>query len=298
MNEPLVAIIVLCWNGKKDTLECLESLRKLRYPNYRTILVDNGSTDGTSAAVRDSFPEAEVIETRRNVGFAAGNNVGINHALERGADAVFLLNNDTTVDPDLLTSLVTSLYRSPDIGAVNPTIYYYDQPSVIWSAGGTLDWQTGIAYQRHVDEVDIGQLRAEEEVDYGVGAALLMRREAAEAVGLLDPSFFLYYEETDWCSRARDAGYKTIFVPSGKVWHKVSQSMNGRSATQLYYCCRNRLLFMSKRGTGSMRLLRIAVGDFGRMSAAMALRGERREGLAVARAVLDFYLDRLGEAKL
>lgn len=294
----MVAIIVLCWNGKEDTIECLKSLKSVNYPRYQTIVVDNGSMDGTAAAVRLGFPEVEVIQTGENLGFAAGNNVGIRYALDKGADAVLLLNNDTTIDPNFLRILVESLYRERDIGAVNPTIYYYSHPAVVWSAGGTLDWQTGVAYQRHINELDLGQFRSEEEVDYGVGAALLIRREAIEAAGQLDPSFFLYYEETEWCCRARDAGYKTLYIPAAKIWHKVSQSMNNRNATQLYYFCRNRLLFLNKRGVKPSRLLRIALSDFGRMAAAKAVRGERKESLAVVRAVVDFYLERLGRAEL
>jgi hypothetical protein len=294
VREPAVTVIILAWNGVDDTLECLESLRGIDYTDYRTMVVDNGSADGTADAVRSSFPEVEVIETGETLGFAGGNNVGIRRALEAGADAVLLLNNDTTVHPGFLSAMIQALYWKPDIGAVNPVIYYYDDPNIIWSAGGAVDARTGIAYQRHIDETDSGQITAEEDIDYGVGAALLMRREAIEAAGLLDPSFFLYYEETDWCCRARDAGYRTVLAPKAKAWHKVSRGLDGRSAAQLYYFCRNRLYFMSKRRAGRGRLVRIALGDFCRMSAAMALRGDRKSSRAVIRAIVDFYLGRMG----
>ncbi|MEN6371575.1 MAG: glycosyltransferase family 2 protein [Armatimonadota bacterium] len=292
---PKVAIIVLAWNGRDDTLECLKSLEDIDYPDFRVILVDNGSTDGTAEAVRSAFPDVEVIETGQNLGFAGGNNTGIRHALDSGADAVLLLNNDTVVAPEFLSSLVQVLYRSDDIAAVNPLIYYYDQPDVVWSAGGEIDRRTGIAYQRYVDIKDAGQFKGVTAVDYGVGAALLICREALEKVGLLDPDYFLYYEESDWCFRAKDAGYKTIFTPESKIWHKVSRGFEGRSAAQLYYFCRNRLYFLKKRRMKNSRLLRIALVDFGRMAASMAVRGHVKSSHAVLRGVVDFYLGRMGK---
>ena len=295
MNDPQVAIIVLCWNGVSDTLECLRSLRGVDYPDLRVIVVDNGSTDDTFDAVSDQFPEVELIQTGENLGFAGGNNVGILHAIETGADAVLLLNNDTVVDANFLRPLVDTLYQSEAIGATNPTIYYYDEPKVIWAAGGRLDWITGVAYQRHLNEVDLGQLKEPEEIDYGVGTALLIKREAIEATGLLDPNFYLYYEETDWCCRARDAGYSTVLVPSSKIWHKISKSIGEGNPRQAYYFSRNRLLFLSKRGSGGIRMAGVMAG-YARMAAAMAVRGEGRRSYATMKGVFDFCCHHYGRA--
>jgi GT2 family glycosyltransferase len=296
MSEPSVAIIILNWNGKDDTLECLKSLESVIYSNYRTILVDNGSTDGSVQAIREAFPDVQLIETGKNLGFAAGNNVGIKVALDEGFDAILLLNNDTTIDPQFLTVLVIELCQSPDIGATNSAIYYYDEPQMIWSAGGTIDWKTGISYQRHINETDHRQLERAD-VDYGVGASILMRREAVLSVGMLDPDFFLYYEETDWCCRARDAGFSTVLAPRSKIYHKVSRSMEGRSCTQLYYFTRNRLHFLKKRGWGRSKLLRLAIFHFGRMALAKVLRGDIKSARTVVRAVSDFYRGRMGRLR-
>lgn len=295
MNRPRVAIIILCWNGKNDTIECLKSLCDVDYPNFETIVVDNASTDGTAEDVKLSFPDVEVIKNDCNLGFAGGNNVGIVFALEKGFDAVLLLNNDTIVDPKFLSELVDVLYKSPHIGATNPVIYYYDDPSVIWSAGGYVDAKTGIAHQNHINEVDTGILR-EEIIGYGVGAAILIKREAIEMAGVLDESFFLYYEETEWCYRASDVGFKTVLVPSSKVLHKVSRSFNGDSAIQLYYLSRNRLLFLYRRGKSKVNLLGIAIGEFFRMSASMFARKKPKLGMAVLKGVFDFYRSHLGRA--
>jgi len=293
VSNPRVVVIVLCWNGVEDTLECLASLRAVDYPGFRTIVVDNGSSDGTPAIVRSSFPGVELIETGENLGFAGGNNVGICRAMDGAADAVLLLNNDTTVAPDFLSELVEAMYRSDRVAAANPTIYYYDEPDVIWAAGGAVDLRTGVASQRCIGETDSAERADEEEVDYCVGTAILMRREAVETVGLLDPAYFLYYEETDWCFRARDAGYRCIYVPTARVWHKISRGFDGNAAAQLYYFCRNRLLFLRRRGAGWGRLMR-ATGDLARMSAAMALRGDRVRSRAVLNGLADFHRGRFG----
>lgn len=298
MNTPLVGIIVLSWNHKGDALECLNSLQEINYPNYRVILVDNASTDDTVDAVRAQFPAVEVIVNDCNLGYAGGNNVGIKYALDSGIEAILLLNDDTIVDPSFVTILTDALYRSPDIGAVNPTIYYYDEPNTIWSAGGSVDISTGIAHQRRVDEVDDGRPLPECDVEYGVGAAILIKREAMEKTGPLDPDFFVYYEESDWCFRAKEAGFRTIYVPSAKIWHKVSRSMVGNRSTLDYYYCRNRLLFLKKRGMGKIKLFKIATLDFGRMSASSALRGRFWQSRLVARGVLDFYRGRVGKVNL
>jgi len=128
---PLVFIIVLNWNGKDDTLECLGSLQQLDYPNFETVVVDNGSTDGSEDVIRSAFPSVNFIQTGRNLGYAGGNNVGIKHALSHGADYVWLLNNDTTVDPNALTALVETAQADPKIAVVGSKIFYYDQPDVI-----------------------------------------------------------------------------------------------------------------------------------------------------------------------
>lgn len=298
MSNPLVAIVVLSWNGKEDTLECLKSLQDVQYPNFKTILVDNGSTDGTREAVRSEYPAVDIVDNGENIGVAEGNNAGLKRALEIGADAMLLLNNDTTLDPPFLTHLVESLYQSPDIAGTNPIIYYYDEPDVIWSAGGDIDEKTGIVYQRELNEKDTGQLKREINIDYGISAALLIRREALEKVGMMDPAYFIYYDETDWCMRARRAGYRIVLVPEAKIWHKVSKVMNQNSAAQLYYFCRNRLLFMSKHCAGRPQLLKTATLEFGRMSASFARKKQMKQSRAVRKAIVDFYRGRFGKARL
>lgn len=225
--EPYVYIIVLNWNGLPDTLACLRSLSNIRYENYRVCVVDNASTDASVATIRSEFPQVEIIENERNLRFAEGNNVGIRHALAQGAVYVLLLNNDTTVDPGLLQALVPAAEAETEVGMVGPKIYYFDQPDLIWSAGGEISFWKGKIHHRGLRQKDSEKFDRVAEVDYLTACALLVKRAVIERVGLLDPEYYIYVEDADWCERARRAGFKLLYVPGARVWHKVSASSGG-----------------------------------------------------------------------
>ena len=219
---PSVGIIILNWNGRGDTLACIESLSRLDYPACRTAMVDNGSTDGSVAAVATRFPEVTLIENGRNLGYAGGNNVGLRWAMAEGLDYALLLNNDTEVAPDLLRRLVTAAEADTNCGAVGPTIYYWASPERIWSAGGQVNWRNGSTRMMHLNEADTGQLGPSPwRADFVTGCALLIKRTALERVGLLDERFFAYYEETEWCARAGREGLSILQVPEAHLWHKI-----------------------------------------------------------------------------
>lgn len=241
---PRVLIVILCHNGFDDTRACLESLRTQRYSHTDLLIVDNASQDGTPEQVRASFPEATVIETGANLGFAEGNNVGLRYAVEHGYEYVLLLNNDTEVNPDFLSELVAICEADQTIGIVGPKIYYYDRPRMIWSAGGGIDWARGSSYMRGIDSLDHGQYDTPAEVDFVTGCALLVRRTAFEQAGMLDPRFWMYYEETEWCVRVRRSGWRIVYVPGSRLWHKIRPARQAQSARIVYYMTRNRLLFL------------------------------------------------------
>jgi hypothetical protein len=241
---PHVALIILSWNGKALTLACLASLAKLDYANHSLIVVDNGSTDGTVEAVRQGYPGVTLIENGANLGFAEGNNVGIRDAMERRAEYILLLNNDTEVAPDFLSVLVNAAERI-GAGVYGPKIYYHAEPERIWCAGNT--W-TGTGFVQVGDgEPDGPAFGAEKETDYIIGCALFAPAQMFREIGLLDPIFFLTYEETDWCYRARRANYRCMVVPQSRIWHKVAMSMGGQgSPLQEYYYTRNLLLWAER----------------------------------------------------
>lgn len=226
---PRVAVVVLTWNGKALTLACVESLLSLEYDAADIIVVDNGSTDGTAEAVRRTYGDrVTIVENPGNLGFSRGNNIGIRRALERGADLVLLLNNDTTVDPALVRCLVGVIRSADEIGIVGPKIYYASPPDRIWFAGGEISLGRGVSRHIGIREKDRGQHDAVRDVHYVTGCALMAKREVFDAIGDLDPVFAAYYEDADFCMRARRAGFRVVYVPSGKVWHKISASTGGQ----------------------------------------------------------------------
>jgi len=222
-----VAVIVVNWNGRDDTLECLSSVGKVAGTGLSVIVVDNGSTDGSAQAIRERFPAVTLIETGRNLRFAGGNNTGIRLALEQGADAVILLNNDTVVQPDLADVLTTRLRSDPGIGMVSPKICYYQRPQIIWFAGARIRFWRGTMEHIGIRETDRGQFNVTRESDYATGCCVMVSRTVLEAVGLLDESYFMYAEDTDWSIRARRSGYRVVYEPGTTVLHKISASAGG-----------------------------------------------------------------------
>jgi GT2 family glycosyltransferase len=243
--EPLIAVVILNTNRRADTLECLASLAQGSYQRLRTIVLDCMSSDGSAEAVASAFPDVRVVRLSQNRGYAGNNNVGIRIAIEQEADWVLVLNEDTILAPDCLERLVEAAEGHRRIGIVGPTVYHHDEPHVIQSGGGRLGpyWQS-----IHVakNEADRGQLSGLQRVEWISGCAIMVRREAIEEAGMLDESFFVYWEETEWCVRIRKAGWSVVQQPLAKIWHKGVQR-NYRPAPRVtYYLTRNRFLLLSK----------------------------------------------------
>lgn len=247
---PKVVIIILNWNGKQDSLKCLYSLRQLKYPNYEVLFVDNGSHDDSVACVSQAFSEVQIIENNTNLGFAEGNNVGIRRALEKKADYVFLLNNDTTVDSYLLNHLITAGEDYPESGILGPKVYYLERPNYLYSAGAKITFRDFVVTPRGYNQQDQGQFDDMTEVDFIIGCGLLIKRQVIEEIGLLDPVYFAYFEDVDWCVRARARGYKIIYVPEAKMWHRVAASTGGsHNPRWTYLMGRSAAIFVRRYGT-------------------------------------------------
>ncbi len=239
---PNVYIIILNWNGYRDTVECVESLKKITYPNHRILLVDNGSTDGSEKILREKFPKLSLIQTGENLGYAEGNNVGIRYALENGADYIILLNNDTIVDPEFVTELVKVAESNKSIGILSSKVYFYDRPDTIWFAGAIFNLKSGKSKHIGYNEKDRGQHDNIQETDRTCGCSMMVSRKICETVGLMNPEYFCYGEDVDWSLRIKKAGHRVIFVPGSKVWHKVSASTGGiQNSFPIYYSVRNHL---------------------------------------------------------
>jgi GT2 family glycosyltransferase len=231
VDTPLVTIILVNWNGRDDTLACLESLAALDYPRERLhlVMVDNGSEDGSVAAVRGRYPDVEVVANDSNLRFARANNQGLDIAASRGSDFVLLLNNDTEVDPAALGRMVAAARRDDAIGMVGPKIYHYQPPDMIWYAGGVISLWRGLVAHRGIRETDRGQYDRGGDTGYITACALLVSRRCLQAVGGLDEGYFIYGEDADWCQRSRKAGFRIVYEPTARVWHKVSSSSGGRA---------------------------------------------------------------------
>lgn len=260
---PKIAIIVLNWNGKSDTLACLESLKMLSYPHFETIIVDNGSTDGSATAIREGFPQHQLIETGENLGFAEGNNVGMRQALQRGAELVLLLNNDTIVAADILERLVETYHAHPEAGILGAKIFLFDQRDTLDHLGGMWRSKTG-TFEMVGHREDGLQWQHPEKLDYVCGAAFMIKRSVIETIGYLDKRFFLIWEESDFCYRARRAGFETLTCPHAHLWHKVSASFVGGKPHSTYFWWRNRLLWIEKNCSPIERLslyMRVLIPD-------------------------------------
>ncbi|MCK4966733.1 glycosyltransferase family 2 protein [bacterium] len=248
MERPLVYIILLNWNGYDLTRECISSLFKISYTNYKIIVVDNCSEDDSYSKLKSEFDgDVVFIANESNLGFTGGNNVGITRAIENNADYVLLLNNDTVVDELFLDELINKAVSDDKIGILGPKIYYYAEPENIWFSGGRFNKLKGGMSVDGMGVRDNGQFDKVADVDYITGCALLVKKEVLEKVGLLDKDYFIYAEEVDFCFRAKRNGYRVVYIPSSKVWHKVAQSFKGNfTPFYLYFQSKNRLLLIKK----------------------------------------------------
>jgi GT2 family glycosyltransferase len=300
MNTPRVAIIILNWNNWKDTRECLESVHQISYPHYQVIVVDNGSTDDSVFRIREDAPEGLIfIENEKNLGFAGGNNLALELAREKlDPDYFLLLNNDTVVDPHFLEILVDYAQQDEKIGVVGPTVYYYHHPDRIAFQGGCINPCTGRVVHHRLDEVDKAQ-EAPQELDFVSGCSLLLKREVLDRVGLLDPDYFLYNEDVDWCLRAKSEGYQVFLVPEAKIWHKVSVSVDN-SLIPSYYGTRNQFLLARKHCPSIQRYLFFLRFTLARVAASLEslLKGQNRESRVILRGVKDGWTGNYGFREL
>jgi GT2 family glycosyltransferase len=239
-REPLAFTVLLNWNGWKDTVECLSSLQKLEYGNNRVLVVDNGSTNDSVARILAQFPQVEIIEMGKNLGFAGGCNAGIRAAIDRGAEYVWLLNNDTTVDPGALRAMVARAEADPKVGAVGSAIYSAGEPERLqaWGGGYVNFW---LGHSRHFLSAV-----SDEKIQFLTAASLLLRRPALESFGLFDEGFFMYWEDADYCSRLRRAGWRLAVAGGSKVFHKEQGSVGKKSALLDTYFNRSAMRFFEK----------------------------------------------------
>lgn len=241
----LVSIITVHFNQPAVTEEFLHSIQTVNaYPAIEVIVVDNGSTVDWTPAWRARYPEVFFIRSEKNLGFAGGNNLGLQAAQ---GDYYFLINNDTECTAGALARLVAILDQQPEVGMVSPRLHYFEDRRLIQYAGYTaMNFLTGRNRCVGQLEQDQGQYNGSGPTAYVHGAAMLVRKEAIEKAGRMDPHYFLYYEELDWCERIKKAGYLAYVDLDAVIYHKESVSVGKRSALKEYFMTRNRILFVRK----------------------------------------------------
>ena len=246
---PLVAIVVLNWNGAEDTLRCIASLARQTHPNFRILVVDNGSTDGSTERLRALGDRITLIESTKNLGYTGGNNLGMARAMADGADYVWLFNNDAIAEPDTLARLVAACEADPGIGLASPLVRDDADPALIHFAGGRFDLDTPI----YEPTEDLEKARAWQEADPGHmalwGTAMLARRALVEKIGLLDERIFAYWEDIDYSIRGALAGFRNVMVFDAVVFHAAKPTILSPREVKPYYfyfMARNEILMWRK----------------------------------------------------
>jgi GT2 family glycosyltransferase len=249
------AIVILNWNSYEDTYECIKSLEGLDFKDFHVFLVDNNSIDKSFERLTDDLKKGKfkvgltLIQTGDNLGFAGGNNVGIKEAIKQGFEFFWLLNNDTIVDPQALSSLVNTMDKETTIGIIGSKILYYGT-NKIWFAGGKINRFTGETKHIGIGEEDLGQYNKLKTVDYITGCSLFFKAELINTTGLMCEDYFLYYEETDWNIRAKKDNWTIIYQPESVVYHKVSATVNRDTKAQPpyvnYYDIRNKHMMIKR----------------------------------------------------
>jgi len=240
-----VSIILVNWNNYKDTCECLDSLGNITYPNYRIIIVDNGSRIALYQKLVSEYPQHRFIRNEENLGFAVANNVGIRNALEEGTDYVLMLNNDTTVKGDFLEPMVNFLENNRQAGVTGGKICYYDDIDRIWTIGGDVKLLRGGSIYYGGGEKDRGQYDQIKQMTHISGCMSLIKREVLETVGLLSEQYFFRGSEWDFCYRVSKKGYKLYYIPDSVIWHKISQTIDRFSPMDIYSAYRAKIIFVN-----------------------------------------------------
>jgi GT2 family glycosyltransferase len=290
---PSVTIILLNYKGADDTIACLQSLHYLVYDNYKIRVVDNDSQDGSVEAIHQAFPDIPLILSETNGGYSAGNNLAIRTVLQDlDLDYVWLLNNDTTVDPNSLGALVAQAQRYPN-SLIGSLVLYPD--GRFQRVGNYLDrTKASVRYYNEPDLQD-GQV-----VESLTGCSMLVPKAVFETIGLLDESYFLYFEDNDFCMRAAHAGFSNVIALGSRVYHKESASVGKNRPLLTYYYQRNRLVFAQKYFPAKQNFL-LHLYTFYRLfrSKIKSMRtntlASRQDHVAFCLAIQDFYQDVLGK---
>jgi GT2 family glycosyltransferase len=248
---PALIIVIINLNLRDDTLGLLDSLVAAGASPEQVIIVDNGSTDGSIGAFREKFGDhLQIIENEQNVHFCAASNQGFQAALEQGAKWVLLLNNDTYLATDFFTEFEKALASEEDIALWSPLIFYHTSPNKVWYSGSLLVSGTLITRDLYRNRNLTAALPDIMPVDFVSGCAMLVRCDVFEKIGFFEPSLLIYWDEVDFCWRARQAGFKMAVATRARMWHKISETMGRQKPNALYLRTRNQVRYYRKYSRG------------------------------------------------
>jgi hypothetical protein len=328
-GKPKVAVILLNWNSWEDTVDCLESLLRVEYPDFYPVVVDNASSDESIDKIRlwaqrgsvpleeltaaenssfrgdtsgicenkDGLRKVALIRSEQNLGFCAGNNLGLEFADQNGADYFLVLNNDTIATRDLLNELVSAAESSAPVGLVGGVICYAEEPDTIWWAGGTFDYFLNT--KRRYDRQPLSHLQEDHvfESEWISGCMMLIPKSVYRTVGGYDEQFFIWSEEWDLSIRVKNAGYRLVVAPRARVFHKVGRALGVMSPLSYYYGIRNAMLLKKKHLSFLPRSIYWCYFLPNRMLRYLqfAIQGRKDLSIAGARAVGDYFFSRTGK---
>ena len=293
-----VTVIILNWNGKADTLSCLSSLKE-QTVSLDLVVVDNGSEDGSEAAIRQAHPDITLLQTGRNLGYTGGNNVGIRHALATGATHIFVVNNDVVFDPQCVAELLADCMAHPNAAAAAPKCLFQSEPKTVYFAGGLI-LRRGPAVHVGLGQPDGPEFDQAGNTDWITGCALFATRQAFERIGPFEDRFFLLFEDVDWSLRAREAGMPLRYVPTARLWHGGSKTFGGKRGTVYqYYFTRNGLLSLERHSSLLLLMPRMMLFLWEARARVDRLGRTREERTSLFRAttlgIKDYLLRRFGQ---
>ncbi|MDP2934725.1 MAG: glycosyltransferase family 2 protein [bacterium] len=283
MNNPKVFILILHYGEQEDTLECLDSLKKLDYPNFEVLAVDN-DPNHRLGDLNFNYKVTKLVNAE-NRGFSGGNNTGIKYALNNGADYILLLNNDTVIEPEFLKKLVEAGEKDEKIGILGPMIYKCGTDEIHF-AGGKISWLYNEA--KHVPGAN----------DFITGACFLIKRKVVEKIGLMPEDYFLYFEDAEWCLKARRAGFDCKVVSEARIGHKVSKNTQEYSFSYIYYQYRNGLLLAKRNAPLLIKILayKISFLVYIKQVIKLVLMPSKKDwARAAMRGIGDFYKGKTGK---
>lgn len=246
LTWPDVLAVIVNWNGKDDVLECLKSLVNANYPKdkFKILVVDNGSSDGSQAAISKTYPNVALIKNSKNLGYVRAVNRGINQGLEWDVEYVWICNNDIVVHEDALTQLVKIGQSDTKIGVVAPVVYSYRQPQTIDNIGYKINFWIGRLKKLKYKEGIFPDPRSRmSDVDSNLGCSNIIKTSLIQTIGMFNPIYKIYFEETDYNVRAKRSGFRVVIARNAKVWHKTASTMDKFLFRRAYFLLRNLLVF-------------------------------------------------------